>query len=320
MATERRNLDEEIRQAKEIILGKNLSWNEFNSLFSITKFPSDLPARAMDSSYKSLLWQSYRIAKDQNQRKLAVSKWIKSFAEEENKKLSQVEKRKIETEKASSKFREIIAIWPFQDSQKESTILKGRLTKLGILMDEFRPEIIKRLEGLEKLNKEAKIFAFKRVNFQSGHRNPSAAQKEKVWNGSKTISSNFTMLRSRPSEIISLQVTVCNKCGEYSQESKLSFWWEIYPELNLDLLCDKCAENEGLVEKKQVTESRSRNISQEVRDDVWNRDGGRCVECGSNENLEFDHIIPHSKGGANTYRNIQLLCEKCNRSKSDNIG
>lgn len=38
------------------------------------------------------------------------------------------------------------------------------------------------------------------------------------------------------------------------------------------------------------------------------------------ENLEFDHIIPHSKGGANTYRNIQLLCEPCNRSKSAKIG
>ena len=65
---------------------------------------------------------------------------------------------------------------------------------------------------------------------------------------------------------------------------------------------------------------KSRYIPREVQDRVWRRDEGKCVDCGSNENLEFDHIIPHSKGGANTYRNIQLLCEKCNRSKSDNIG
>lgn len=64
----------------------------------------------------------------------------------------------------------------------------------------------------------------------------------------------------------------------------------------------------------------SRRISQTVKDKVWNRDGGKCVECGSNKLLEFDHIIPHSKGGSNTYRNIQLLCESCNRKKSDKIG
>ena len=63
-----------------------------------------------------------------------------------------------------------------------------------------------------------------------------------------------------------------------------------------------------------------RDISQEVRDLVWNRDGGKCIECGSQEKLEFDHIIPFSKGGSNTYRNIQLLCEKCNRKKSGKIG
>ncbi len=72
--------------------------------------------------------------------------------------------------------------------------------------------------------------------------------------------------------------------------------------------------------KTTKASKRSRHISQSVKDKVWNRDGGRCVECGSNEDIEFDHIIPHSKGGANTYRNIQLLCEPCNRSKSAKIG
>lgn len=65
---------------------------------------------------------------------------------------------------------------------------------------------------------------------------------------------------------------------------------------------------------------KSRKIPQRIKDMVWQRDEGKCVECGTKENLEFDHIIPHSKGGANTYRNIQLLCSSCNKTKSSNIG
>lgn len=61
-------------------------------------------------------------------------------------------------------------------------------------------------------------------------------------------------------------------------------------------------------------------IPQDVLDSVWNRDGGKCVICGSQEKIEFDHILPFSKGGTNTYRNIQILCEKCNRAKSNKIG
>jgi len=60
-------------------------------------------------------------------------------------------------------------------------------------------------------------------------------------------------------------------------------------------------------------------ITEEVCHEVWRRDQGRCVKCGSQEKLEFDHIIPHSKGGSDTARNIQLLCERCNRLKSDAI-
>jgi hypothetical protein len=69
------------------------------------------------------------------------------------------------------------------------------------------------------------------------------------------------------------------------------------------------------------TASRSERepIPKDVQFEVWRRDQGRCVQCGSQERLEFDHIIPISKGGGNTARNVQLLCESCNRHKSARI-
>jgi hypothetical protein len=60
-------------------------------------------------------------------------------------------------------------------------------------------------------------------------------------------------------------------------------------------------------------------ISRTVQREVWQRDGGRCVECGTKEKLCFDHIIPFSRGGSNTIRNLQLLCERCNLSKGNRI-
>lgn len=66
-------------------------------------------------------------------------------------------------------------------------------------------------------------------------------------------------------------------------------------------------------------QTQNRHISREVKMAVWQRDRGQCAGCGSKEMLEYDHIIPFSKGGSNTERNIQLLCEKCNRIKSANI-
>ena len=61
-------------------------------------------------------------------------------------------------------------------------------------------------------------------------------------------------------------------------------------------------------------------LAQDVKDAVWRRDEGKCVECGSNQKLEFDHIIPVVKGGSSTYRNVQLLCEPCNRKKHSKLG
>ena len=80
--------------------------------------------------------------------------------------------------------------------------------------------------------------------------------------------------------------------------------------------CLKVSESEFKKETKDV----DRNISEEVRLKVWRRDGGKCVICGSQEKLEFDHTIPVSKGGSNTERNVRLLCERCNRERRDHIG
>src|SRR5205823_6363617 len=40
-------------------------------------------------------------------------------------------------------------------------------------------------------------------------------------------------------------------------------------------------------------------IPDDVKILVWQRDGGRCVKFSSQEALEFDHIIPLSRGGSN---------------------
>lgn len=63
--------------------------------------------------------------------------------------------------------------------------------------------------------------------------------------------------------------------------------------------------------------SQSRYISDTTKKIVYTRDGGSCKCCGSSDSLEYDHIIPFSCGGSSEDSNIQLLCQKCNRSKSN---
>jgi hypothetical protein len=63
-----------------------------------------------------------------------------------------------------------------------------------------------------------------------------------------------------------------------------------------------------------------RMIPPGVKLEVWKRDKGKCVKCGSTDNLHFDHIIPFSKGGSSLVaENIQILCARHNISKRDKI-
>ena len=65
--------------------------------------------------------------------------------------------------------------------------------------------------------------------------------------------------------------------------------------------------------------ARSRRISQAVKDEVWDRDGGRCVYpgpgggvCGARAGLEFDHVRPWARGGSSDAANLRLLCRAHN--------
>ena len=60
-------------------------------------------------------------------------------------------------------------------------------------------------------------------------------------------------------------------------------------------------------------------VPQHVKTAVWQRDGGRCRECGAASYLEFDHVIPRSRGGATSVGNLQLLCRRCNLKKGDRL-
>lgn len=69
-------------------------------------------------------------------------------------------------------------------------------------------------------------------------------------------------------------------------------------------------------------------ISLKLRDEIFRIYKGRCAQCGKSANdglrMEVDHIHPvnpldKSRPGSNEVTNLQLLCELCNKGKSNKV-
>ena len=89
---------------------------------------------------------------------------------------------------------------------------------------------------------------------------------------------------------------------------------------NVYLFVLRLSESQNIEKSGLVNIEHTRLIPSEIKKEVWKRDKGKCVICGSSNNLHFDHDLPYSRGGTSlTEKNIKLLCAKCNLAKSDRI-
>lgn len=63
-----------------------------------------------------------------------------------------------------------------------------------------------------------------------------------------------------------------------------------------------------------------RRIPRETMLRVVRRDNNQCQVCSRilrDDEIEFDHLIPVSKGGSSEEHNLRITCLECNRGKSD---
>ena len=89
----------------------------------------------------------------------------------------------------------------------------------------------------------------------------------------------------------------CIDCGEWTNQPYEDRCWN----------CHKGNE--------KLDRRRRRQISPSKREKVRDLYKGRCAHCGTDEDLEIDHIKRVADGGANGLDNLQLLCRSCNEQK-----
>lgn len=119
----------------------------------------------------------------------------------------------------------------------------------------------------------------------------------------------------------------CSECFRKQQSVIDVFWKWIFCfscfHENLNFLF---IENEN-IEIRKISQTQTHNnrvkrirteMSLSLRYKILKRDNYKCVICWDSDRIEVDHIIPVSKWWDNKNENLQTLCFRCNRWKSNN--
>jgi 5-methylcytosine-specific restriction endonuclease McrA len=103
-------------------------------------------------------------------------------------------------------------------------------------------------------------------------------------------------------------------CRTLSNEFDFAGYIANRAKLKLDL---NIKHYEKAVQRSQAAKLRRsrKNFSKAEFKKIGERNGYKCMFCGTHQDLELDHIVPFSKGGTDEIENLQLLCKKCNISK-----
>jgi hypothetical protein len=105
--------------------------------------------------------------------------------------------------------------------------------------------------------------------------------------------------------------------GNSSQQTVVSLTTTVIDEL-VETLSEKIRFNKSAAGQRALMTAR-------LREFIKQRDNYTCKTCSAsvavepNLLLEVDHIIPVSKGGMSAVENLQTLCWRCNRRKSNKI-
>lgn len=168
---------------------------------------------------------------------------------------------------------------------------------------------------------QAEFFASKQISFVFGRRKYEELRDERDRNGVARIDrkDDRVMWWAKPDESAESDV---REFGLYwatpemsAEDVSLVIWGRRKRHgSQIDRLRKRHERNE------EPAPARREHIPPDLQDEVFRRDEGRCVRCGSEEELQFDHVIPVSKGGGNTAENLQVMCGPCNRAKSDIVG
>jgi hypothetical protein len=111
------------------------------------------------------------------------------------------------------------------------------------------------------------------------------------------------------------------------------FWpprWEFVKQYDVESLacslfghiCPVFLTAETWATETRLSRLHSRHIPRGIMLKVVRRDGQICQQCLANvpdDELEFDHVIPHSRGGPTTVENLRVLCRGCNSKKHDSL-
>ena len=117
---------------------------------------------------------------------------------------------------------------------------------------------------------------------------------------------NYTLLRTLPNEF-----------GKQALDTK-----KLEAEVAQLMTDDEVQNKKGIYEYVLTRNEKYLNIrafDNRISREVYEEQEGICPVCGKHfdiKDMEADHIIPWHKGGKTEKENCQMLCMKCNRTKS----